>query len=196
MLAYLQDLGWVTILLQPSSSSSVKWGSYALGLFIHITLTAATSNSYYCHCLCLDTSAVAPVQFGFSGYPGPRGCEEMWIQRGLVFSALLGITEYWIPQGTWHQAGESGGGVVVVGISGWSSRSYKILCFLNFLQETCPTFLNGRKTSSKSYLINSLQSLPASGSFPVNQLITSGGQALELQLLQPTFQRLFKVDFL
>ena len=55
---------------------------------------------------------------------------------------------------------------------------WNFLNFLNFFQETCPTFLNGRKNSSKSYLINSLQSLPASGSFPVSQLITSGGQSI------------------
>ena len=40
------------------------------------------------------------------------------------------------------------------------------------------------------------QSFQASGSFPVSQLFTSGGQTLELQLQHQFFQRIFKNDFL
>ena len=41
-----------------------------------------------------------------------------------------------------------------------------------------------------------LQSLPASGSFPLNQFFTSGGQILEFQLQHQSFQRIFRTDFL
>ena len=40
------------------------------------------------------------------------------------------------------------------------------------------------------------QPLPASGSFPVSQLFTSGDQSIELQLQHQSFQRIFRVDFL
>ena len=41
-----------------------------------------------------------------------------------------------------------------------------------------------------------LQFFPASGSFPLNQLFTSGGQVLEFQLQYQSFQWIFRVDFL
>ena len=48
--------------------------------------------------------------------------------------------------------------------------------------------------SSASSFSFCLQSLPASGSFPMSQLFTSGGEVLELQ--QQSFHSIFKVDFL
>ena len=41
-----------------------------------------------------------------------------------------------------------------------------------------------------------LQSFPASGSFPMCQFFTSGGQILELQLQHQSFQWIFRSDFL
>ena len=41
-----------------------------------------------------------------------------------------------------------------------------------------------------------LQSFPTSGSFPVSQFFTSGGQSMELQLQHQSFQWIFRVDFL
>ena len=41
-----------------------------------------------------------------------------------------------------------------------------------------------------------LQSFPASGSFPMRGLFTSGGQLLEFQPQQQSFQWIFRVDFL
>ena len=41
-----------------------------------------------------------------------------------------------------------------------------------------------------------LQSFPASGSFPMSQIFTSGGQSIELQLQHQSFQWIFRVDFL
>ena len=41
-----------------------------------------------------------------------------------------------------------------------------------------------------------LQSFPASGSFPVSWLFTSGGQSGHLQLQHQSFQWIFRVDFL
>ena len=41
-----------------------------------------------------------------------------------------------------------------------------------------------------------LQSLPASGSFPISQCFASGDQVLELLLQHQFFQWIFKVDFL
>ena len=40
------------------------------------------------------------------------------------------------------------------------------------------------------------QSFPASESFPVSQLFTSGGKVLESQLLHQSFKWIFRVDFL
>ena len=41
-----------------------------------------------------------------------------------------------------------------------------------------------------------LQSFPASGSFPMSQLFTSGSQSIKLQLQQQSFQWIFRVDLL
>ena len=41
-----------------------------------------------------------------------------------------------------------------------------------------------------------LQSFPASGSFQISQLFTSGDQVLELQLQHQSFQWVFRTDFL
>ena len=41
-----------------------------------------------------------------------------------------------------------------------------------------------------------LQSFPASGSFPVSQLFTSGGQSIRASALAQSFQWIFKVDLL
>ena len=41
-----------------------------------------------------------------------------------------------------------------------------------------------------------LQSFPASGSFPVSEFFTSGGQVLEFQLQHQSFQWIFRTDFL
>ena len=40
------------------------------------------------------------------------------------------------------------------------------------------------------------QSFPASGSFPMSQFFTSGGQMLEIQLQHQSFQWIFRTDFL
>ena len=40
------------------------------------------------------------------------------------------------------------------------------------------------------------QSFPASGSFPMSWLFTSGGQSIELQLQHQSFQWIFRVDLL
>ena len=40
------------------------------------------------------------------------------------------------------------------------------------------------------------QSFPTSGSFPVSQSFTSGGQVLEFQLQHQSFQCIFRTDFL
>ena len=51
-------------------------------------------------------------------------------------------------------------------------------------------------SSSASHFSFCLQSFPASGSFPVSWLFTSGGQSGHLQLQHQSFQWIFRVDFL
>ena len=51
-------------------------------------------------------------------------------------------------------------------------------------------------SSSATIFSFCLQSFPASGSFPVSCLFISGGQTLELQLQNQSFQWMFRVDFL
>ena len=59
------------------------------------------------------------------------------------------------------------------------------------LNQWChPTFL-----SSVTLFSFCLQSFPASWSFPVSQLFTSGGQILEHQLQHQSFQWIFRIDF-
>ena len=41
-----------------------------------------------------------------------------------------------------------------------------------------------------------LQSLPASGSFPMSQLVTSGGQSIRASAPAPLFQWIFRIHFL
>ena len=51
-------------------------------------------------------------------------------------------------------------------------------------------------SSSVVPLSSCLQSFPASGSFPVSQFFTSGGQSIELQLQHQSFRWLFRTAFL
>ena len=50
--------------------------------------------------------------------------------------------------------------------------------------------------SSSVIPFSCLQSFPASGSFPMSQFFTSGGQMLEFQLQHRSFQWIFRTDFL
>ena len=63
---------------------------------------------------------------------------------------------------------------------------------------SCPSSQWCHPTISSSVIPFSshLQSFPASGSFPMNQFFTSGGQILELQLQHQSFQWIFRTDFL
>ena len=51
-------------------------------------------------------------------------------------------------------------------------------------------------SSSVTLFSSCLQSFPASGSFPMSQFFSSGGQVLELQLQHQSFQWIFRTDFL
>ena len=65
--------------------------------------------------------------------------------------------------------------------------------------DSCPLIRWCRSTISSSLIPFSscLQSFPASGSFPMSWLFTSGAQSItEFQLQRQSFQWLFRVDFL
>ena len=51
-------------------------------------------------------------------------------------------------------------------------------------------------SSSVALFSSRSQAFPASGSFPMSQLFASGGQILELQLQNESFQWIVRVDFL
>ena len=51
-------------------------------------------------------------------------------------------------------------------------------------------------SSSVIPFFSCLQSFPASGSFPVSQFFTSGGQNIGVQLQHQSFQWIFRTDFL
>ena len=60
------------------------------------------------------------------------------------------------------------------------------------LSRWCPPTIS----SSVVPFSSRLQSFPASGSFPMTQFFTSGGNILELQLQHQHFQWIFRTDFL
>ena len=68
---------------------------------------------------------------------------------------------------------------------------------LNLLQ-TCPSSRWCHPTISSSVIPFSsrVQSFPASGSFPMSQFFTSGGQSIGASISASTFQWLFRTDFL
>ena len=68
-------------------------------------------------------------------------------------------------------------------------RAYSNSCSLS--QWCHPTI-----SSSVIPFSSCLQSFPASGSFQISQLFTSGGQVLEFQLQHRSFQWIFRTDFL
>ena len=62
---------------------------------------------------------------------------------------------------------------------------------------SCPSSQWCHPTISSSVVpFSCVQSFPASGSFPVSQLFTSGVQVLELQFHHQSFQWTFRTDFL
>ena len=63
---------------------------------------------------------------------------------------------------------------------------------------SCPSSQWCHPTNSSSVIPFSscLQSFPASGSFPVNSFFASGGQSMGFQLQHPSFQWIFRVDFI
>ena len=67
-----------------------------------------------------------------------------------------------------------------------------------FNSNSCPLSWWCHPTISSSVvpISSCLQSFPASGSFQVSQLFTSGGKVLEFQLQHQSFQRKFRADFL
>ena len=66
--------------------------------------------------------------------------------------------------------------------------------------DSCPSSWWCHSTISSSVVpFSCLQSFLASGSFPMSQLFVTGGQSIlakEFQLQHPSFQRIFRVDFL
>ena len=60
------------------------------------------------------------------------------------------------------------------------------------LSQWCHTTISSSVTHFSSYL----QSFPAPGSFPVSQLVTSGGQSIGASASASVLQWIFRVDFL
>ena len=67
---------------------------------------------------------------------------------------------------------------------------------LHYLPEFAQTRVHPTISSSVVPVSSSLQSFPASGSFPVSWLFTSGGQSTGAQLQPHSIQRIFRVGFL
>ena len=69
---------------------------------------------------------------------------------------------------------------------------------LELAQIQCPSSRWCRPTISSSVVLFSsyLQSFQASGSFPMSQFFTSGGQSIGVQLQHQSFQWIFRTDFL
>ena len=67
---------------------------------------------------------------------------------------------------------------------------------LGAYSNSCPLSQWCDPTISSSVVLFSshLQSFPASGSFPMSQFFTSGGQILEFQLQHQSFQWIFRTD--
>ena len=72
------------------------------------------------------------------------------------------------------------------------SLSPRVCSNLCPLSQWCHPTISSSVASFFSYP----QSLPASGSFPMSRLFTSGNQILELQFQHQSFQWIFRIDFL
>ena len=79
----------------------------------------------------------------------------------------------------------------------YSTPGFPVLHYLPELVQTHVHWVGDAIQPSRSLPFSSCpQSFPASGSFPVSWLFTSGGQILELHLQHQSFQWVFGVDFL